>query len=57
MSSSLLWFVVGSSDNLCDHGSMIIEEVDGDVLDQPVDAIVNAWNRNISAKRKVVYFL
>jgi O-acetyl-ADP-ribose deacetylase (regulator of RNase III) len=26
---------------------MVIEEVDGDLLDQPVDAIVNAWNRNI----------
>ena len=26
---------------------MIIEEVDGDLLDQSVDAIVNAWNRNI----------
>lgn len=26
---------------------MGIEEVDGDLLDQPVDAIVNAWNRNI----------
>ena len=26
---------------------MIIEEVDGDLLDQTVDAIVNAWNRNI----------
>lgn len=26
---------------------MIIEEVDGDLLDAPVDAIVNAWNRNI----------
>lgn len=26
---------------------MVIEEVEGDLLDQPVDAIVNAWNRNI----------
>ena len=26
---------------------MLIEEVDGDLLDQSVDAIVNAWNRNI----------
>lgn len=26
---------------------MVIEEVNGDLLDQPVDAIVNAWNRNI----------
>jgi O-acetyl-ADP-ribose deacetylase (regulator of RNase III) len=26
---------------------MIIEEVDGDLLAQSVDAIVNAWNRNI----------
>ncbi len=26
---------------------MLIEEVDGDLLDQTVDAIVNAWNRNI----------
>jgi hypothetical protein len=26
---------------------MVMEEVDGDLLDQPVDAIVNAWNRNI----------
>jgi O-acetyl-ADP-ribose deacetylase (regulator of RNase III) len=26
---------------------MVIDEVDGDLLDQPVDAIVNAWNRNI----------
>ncbi|HET6763256.1 MAG TPA: macro domain-containing protein [Longimicrobiaceae bacterium] len=24
-----------------------IEVVDGDLLDQPVDAIVNAWNRNV----------
>ena len=26
---------------------MTIEEVDGDLLDQNVDAIVNAWNRNV----------
>lgn len=26
---------------------MQIEDVEGDLLDQPVDAIVNAWNRNI----------
>jgi O-acetyl-ADP-ribose deacetylase (regulator of RNase III) len=26
---------------------MVIEDVNGDLLDQPVDAIVNAWNRNI----------
>jgi O-acetyl-ADP-ribose deacetylase (regulator of RNase III) len=26
---------------------MLLEEVEGDLLDQPVDAIVNAWNRNI----------
>jgi O-acetyl-ADP-ribose deacetylase (regulator of RNase III) len=26
---------------------MLAEIVDGDLLDQPVDAIVNAWNRNI----------
>ncbi|MBP6750284.1 MAG: macro domain-containing protein [Xanthomonadaceae bacterium] len=26
---------------------MKVEIVEGDVLDQPVDAIVNAWNRNI----------
>jgi O-acetyl-ADP-ribose deacetylase (regulator of RNase III) len=26
---------------------MILEETHGDLLDQPVDAIVNAWNRNI----------
>lgn len=26
---------------------MILDEVDGDLLDQPVEAIVNAWNRNI----------
>ena len=26
---------------------MVIEVVDGDLLDQPVDVIVNAWNRNV----------
>ena len=26
---------------------MNVTEVDGDLLDQPVEAIVNAWNRNI----------
>jgi hypothetical protein len=26
---------------------MRIETVTGELLDQPVDAIVNAWNRNI----------
>ncbi|RKH17509.1 Appr-1-p processing protein [Corallococcus sp. CA047B] len=26
---------------------MPVDIVDGDLLDQPVDAIVNAWNRNI----------
>jgi O-acetyl-ADP-ribose deacetylase (regulator of RNase III) len=26
---------------------MKVEVVDGDLLDQPVDAIVNAWNRNV----------
>ena len=26
---------------------MVPEIVDGDLLDQPVDVIVNAWNRNI----------
>lgn len=26
---------------------MIIEDVEGDLLDQEVDAIVNAWNRNV----------
>ena len=27
--------------------SMLIEDVEGDLLDQSVEAIVNAWNRNI----------
>jgi O-acetyl-ADP-ribose deacetylase (regulator of RNase III) len=27
--------------------SVRVEHVDGDLLDQRVDAIVNAWNRNI----------
>jgi O-acetyl-ADP-ribose deacetylase (regulator of RNase III) len=26
---------------------MLVDEVEGDLLDQPVDAIVNAWNRNV----------
>lgn len=26
---------------------MRIEDIDGDLLDQPVEAIVNAWNRNV----------
>lgn len=26
---------------------MLLETVDGDLLDQPVDAIVNPWNRNV----------
>ncbi|MDX2014008.1 MAG: macro domain-containing protein [Myxococcaceae bacterium] len=26
---------------------MTLDEVEGDLLDQPVDAIVNAWNRNV----------
>jgi hypothetical protein len=26
---------------------MTIEDVEGDLLDQEVDAIVNAWNRNV----------
>lgn len=26
---------------------MVVEEIEGDLLDQRVDAIVNAWNRNI----------
>jgi O-acetyl-ADP-ribose deacetylase len=32
---------------VCDNGSMEAEVIDGDLLDQRVDAIVNAWNRNI----------
>ncbi|MCU0696959.1 MAG: macro domain-containing protein [Myxococcaceae bacterium] len=26
---------------------MTLDEVEGDLLDQPVDALVNAWNRNV----------
>ncbi|MCA3014886.1 MAG: macro domain-containing protein [Myxococcaceae bacterium] len=26
---------------------MVIEDVEGDLLDQPVEALVNAWNRNV----------
>lgn len=26
---------------------MVLDEVEGDLLDQPVEVIVNAWNRNI----------
>jgi O-acetyl-ADP-ribose deacetylase len=28
-----------------------VEVVEGDLLDQDVDVIVNAWNRNINAER------
>jgi len=28
--------------------AMAVHIVDGDVIDQPVEAIVNAWNRNIN---------
>ena len=33
--------------DLMERTGMEFEIVDGDLLDQPVDVIVNAWNRNI----------
>lgn len=42
-----------TTSRICDRtaeyarGSMQAKVVDGDLLDQPVEAIVNAWNRNI----------
>lgn len=29
------------------HRPMVSEDVEGDLLDQQVDAIVNPWNRNV----------
>jgi len=36
-----------TSDAFTPMSRPIVETVDGDLVDQDVDAIVNAWNRNI----------